>query len=75
MGFVTPDDVWFKSILKEKILGVLNSKSFSDRGYFVVKKVRKNFEDCCEGKRRIGPTLWRWVNLELWLRTFVDKGP
>jgi asparagine synthase (glutamine-hydrolysing) len=75
MGFVTPDDVWFKSILKEKILGVLNSKSFSDRGYFVVKKVREIFEDCCEGKRRIGPTLWRWVNLELWLRTFVDRGP
>ena len=75
MGFVTPDDVWFKSVLKEKILGVLNSKSFSDRGYFVAGKTREIFEDCCEGKRRIGPTIWRWVNLELWLRTFVDRGP
>jgi asparagine synthase (glutamine-hydrolysing) len=74
MGFVTPDDVWFRSFLREKILRILNSKSFLDRGYFVVKKVREIFEGCCDGKRSIGPTLWRWVNLELWFRTFIDKG-
>jgi asparagine synthase (glutamine-hydrolysing) len=75
MGFVTPDDVWFKTVLKDKVHGVLNSKSFSDRGYFVVQKVKETFEDCCEGKRSIGPTLWRWVNLELWFRTFIDRRP
>jgi len=74
MGFVTPDDVWFKSVLKEKIRSILNSKSFSDRGYFDIKKVREIFEDCCDGKRSIGPTLWRWVNLELWFRAFMDRG-
>jgi asparagine synthase (glutamine-hydrolysing) len=75
MGFVTPDDVWFRTVLKDKIRRILYSKSFADRGYFVVDKVKEVFEDCCRGKRNIGLTLWRWVNLELWFRIFVDQEP
>jgi len=75
MGFVTPDDVWFRTVLKDKIHGVLSSKSFAERGYFVVDKVKEVFEECCGGKRSIGSTLWRWVNLELWFRTFIDRKP
>jgi len=75
MGFVTPDDVWFRTVLKDKIHEVLSSKSFAERGYFVVDKVNEVFEECCGGKRSIGPTLWRWVNLELWFRTFIDRKP
>ncbi len=72
MGFVTPEDVWFKTVLKEKIKGVVSSKSFGERGYFVVDKVKEAFEDYCKGKRSISSTIWRWVNLELWFRTFID---
>jgi len=75
MGFVTPDDVWFRTVLKDKIHKVLSSKSFSDRGYFVVEKVQETFEDCCRYRRNVGPMLWRWVNLELWFRTFIDGRP
>jgi asparagine synthase (glutamine-hydrolysing) len=73
MGFVTPDDLWFRTVLKEKILNVLNSKSFAGRGYFVVDKVKELFQHCCRGKRNIALTLWRCVNTELWFRTFVDR--
>lgn len=75
MGFVTPEDAWFKTVLKEKINGILSSKSFAERGYFVLDKVKEAFTDYCKGKKSIGPTIWRWVNLELWFRTFIDRRP
>jgi len=43
MGFVTPEDIWFRTVLKDKILEIINSKSFEDRGYFNIKKIKKNF--------------------------------
>jgi asparagine synthase (glutamine-hydrolysing) len=73
MGFVTPDDLWFRTVLKDRILKVLNSKTFADRGYFVVDKVKDIFQDCYRGKKNMALTLWRCVNTELWFRTFVDR--
>jgi len=73
MGFVTPEHVWFKTVLKDKIKGVLSSKSFAERGYFVVHKVKEAFEDYYKGRTNISSTIWGWVNLELWFRTFIDR--
>lgn len=75
MGFVTPEDLWFRTVLRDPIEDILNSSSFAERGYFDVRKVNEAFENHCEGKTNIGPTIWRWVNLELWFRTFVDQRP
>jgi asparagine synthase (glutamine-hydrolysing) len=70
---VTPEDAWFKTVLKERINQILASKSFAERGYFVLDKVKEAFENYCEGKNSIGSTIWRWVSLELWFRTFIDR--
>ena len=75
MGFVTPEDIWFRTILRNQIYQIISSKSFAERGYFDVKKVKKSFNEHCEGKKNISFTIWRWVNLELWFRTFIDKEP
>jgi len=75
MGFVTPEDIWFRTILKEPIYHILNSRSFAIRGYFNVDKVMQAFDNYCKGKMNCSSTIWRWVNLELWLRIFVDKCP
>jgi len=72
MGFVTPEDIWIKTILKNQIYDILSSKSFAERGFFNVNKIKKAFEEYCQGKLNIGFLIWRWVNLELWLRTFID---
>lgn len=72
MGFVTPEDIWFRTILKEDILKIFNSKSFKKRKYFNVKKVLEEFEKHCQGKINISFAIWRWINLELWFRGFVD---
>jgi len=75
MGFVTPEADWFRTTLKDPILEIFNSKSFSERSIFNIANVHKAFQDHCNGKVDNHSMIWRCVNLELWLRTFVDKNP
>lgn len=72
MGFVTPEGVWFKTSLKNEIHEIITSKSFAERGYFDVSKVKKGFDLHCEGKINMNLVIWRYVNVELWLRAFID---
>lgn len=73
MGFVTPEAVWFRTTLREQIREIINSKSFSERGFFNIANVKKTFNDHCKGKADNHSMIWRCVNLELWLRLFIDK--
>ncbi|MEW6096096.1 MAG: asparagine synthase (glutamine-hydrolyzing) [bacterium] len=70
MGFVTPGDVWFRTVAKNKILEIFNSDSFINRGYFNVEEIKKEFERHCRGEKDLHFTIWRWINLELWLQKF-----
>ncbi len=72
MGYVTPDDVWFRGPLRKEIEYILESKSFAERGYLNVGEIKKAFGEYCSGRVNLGSTIWRWVNLELWFRTFMD---
>jgi asparagine synthase (glutamine-hydrolysing) len=73
MGFVTPESVWFRTILKDRVLDVIGSPAFRDLGYFDVNEVRKSFADHCEGRKDISFTIWRWLNLALWHRAFISQ--
>jgi asparagine synthase (glutamine-hydrolysing) len=75
MGFVTPEEIWFRTTLRNQIHQIINSKSFASRGYFDVRKVNEIFAEHCSEKRNWSLTIWRWVSLELWFRTFIDKKP
>jgi asparagine synthase (glutamine-hydrolysing) len=75
MGFVTPEDVWFRTALRDPIHQIINSKTFADRGYFDIRKVNESFRQHCAEKKNISFTIWRWVSTELWFRTFVDRRP
>ena len=75
MGFVTPEADWFKTTLRDHIREIFNSKSFSERGLFNIANVHKAFQDHCNGKADNHSMIWRCVNLELWLRMFVDQNP
>src|SRR4030043_2299674 len=72
IGFATPEETWFRTGLREWIGKIISSKSFAERGYFNVPKVKQIFLEYCEGKRNDHFLIWRWGNLELWLRTFFD---
>lgn len=72
MGFVTPEDIWFRTSAKDKIIEIISSDSFRGRKYFNVSEIKKEFEAHCKGKKNISFVIWRWINLELWLRKFID---
>lgn len=75
MGFVTPEDVWFREVLRDQVLEILDSRSFAERGYFDVEEVKKTFYRHCRGEINLSSTVWRWVNLEMWFRKFMDQRP
>lgn len=71
MGFVTPEHVWFAGDLKNWADEIINSTEFKNRGYFDHRHILKVTQDYQNQKRDIGFALWRWINLELWLREYV----
>ncbi len=73
MGFVTPENIWFRSILKDKIIDIIESNEFKNIGYFNVPEVKKKFESHCRGEKDIGFTIWRWINLFLWYEMFIKR--
>lgn len=74
IGFNTPEDVWFRTpVFKKLINDILNSKSFCDRGYVDAKKAKKLYLKHLDGKINISRDIWKWINIELWFREFIDK--
>jgi asparagine synthase (glutamine-hydrolysing) len=73
IGFATPEDQWFQSEkFTELAENILDSDSFKKREYWDEEKVKKAFEKFKKGKKRLNRTVWKWINLELWLRMFID---
>lgn len=72
IGFSTPEDTWLRTTMKGFLTKLIASESFRSRPYFDVKQVKKLFEAHTEGKRNVSNTIWRIINLELWLRQFID---
>ena len=73
IGFGTPVDDFFKN---EKIVAfskeIIYSESFKKRPYWKWENVEKMFIDHIENKKDAGNTIWKWINLEIWLREFFD---
>lgn len=73
IGFATPWESWFRTEKFQSIIsGLINSRRFKERGYLDPKKCSKAFNLHIEGKVDIAKEIWKWVNLELWFKKFVD---
>ena len=72
IGFSTPEDMWFRNELRGFILETTNSQSFLSRPYFDHDQLQRALTEHLEGKKNISNTIWRWVNIELWMRRFID---
>ncbi len=69
-GFSTPEEVWMKGDMKERILEIFASDHFGERPYWDAERVRQNYQDFLDGKAPYSSELWRIVCTELWLRQF-----
>ena len=73
IGFTTPEHEWFMK-MKNRIYGVFLSESFANRTYFNQTEVLKAFREFIEGKNDDTLVFWKMLNVELWLREFIDEG-
>ncbi|WP_033667395.1 asparagine synthase (glutamine-hydrolyzing), partial [Salinispora fenicalii] len=75
IGFTTPEDSWFQRI-KNDVYLIFASRSFGARPYFDQRAVLQAFEDYVAGRGGVETmTFWRMLNVELWLREFIDSPP
>lgn len=73
IGFGTPQDEWFRAnCFKELITEIINSKSFSNRKIINATKANELFKNHLNRKLDISKEIWKWINLELWFRKFID---
>lgn len=74
VGFATPEDEWFaEKTFKDLIGSILDSDSFRNRGIIDSEKAHKLYERQCKGEIKISKDIWKWINLEIWYRMFIDK--
>lgn len=73
MGFVTPQEVWFKEALKPMVFQILNSESFHSRPYWDARAVLQAYQQWASGSdSKIHAHIWSILSVELWLRRFID---
>ncbi|MER7073676.1 asparagine synthase-related protein [Terrabacter sp. NPDC000476] len=73
VGATTPQGEWFMR-LKNHIYGEFLSESFANRPYVDQTAVLHAFEGWIKGTNSIDSmTVWRLLNLELWLQEFFDE--
>ncbi|MGW5241930.1 asparagine synthase-related protein [Monashia sp. NPDC004114] len=75
VGATTPQRDWFLR-LKNHIYGEFLSESFANRPYFDQTAVLEAFEGWIKGTNTMdSSTIWRILNVELWLQEFFDERP
>jgi len=72
IGFATPEEKWIKE-MKNMIYDIINSESFKKRKYFNHEAILEEFDKLFKNKIKYDKVLWRILNLELWLREFIDR--
>ena len=63
---------WFRRYFKKEIFQFLNSESFRSRPFWNHKEVEGRVGQFFEGKGDNSFFIWQMINLELWMRKFID---
>jgi asparagine synthase (glutamine-hydrolysing) len=74
VGFETPQKEWFRMpLLKEFIFDLVSSANFKNRGYINKGIAVKMLNMHLAKKADYSNEIWKWLSLELWFRSFIDK--
>jgi len=74
MGFGTPQAEWFREpALKSLVENIINSESFAKREIISPDKAAMLFKRHLDRKTDISREIWKWINLELWFRYYIDR--
>jgi asparagine synthase (glutamine-hydrolysing) len=72
MGFPVPVGSWFRGQWRGMVTELVLGERASERGIFNTDAVRRVVGEHLSGRVEHTERVWALVNLELWLRTFVD---
>lgn len=73
IGFDTPMASWFKEPTFIGLIdSILQSREFQSRGYLNTEKIRRYFQIQKASGGPMSNEIWKWINLELWFRKFID---
>ncbi len=72
-GYGVPADEWFRTKdFKNYIEAMLNCPRFAQRGYFDIKQCKEKYAAHLSGAADWSKEIWKWINLEVWFRQFID---
>ena len=72
-GFAVPQDEWFRTEkFQTLVLDILQSDSFAKRGYVIPEEAIRLYKKHLVGEVNISKDIWKWINLELWFREYID---
>jgi len=74
-GFAVPLGRWFRTELRHVPRETLLDRRSLDRGFFRESRIRELIRQHETGAHDNTEKLWALIQLELWLRTFVDAKP
>ena len=72
IGFAPPQGPWLQGPMKEWAGDLLHSRAFADRPWIDAARARSTWRRFVDGNSRFGSSVWRWLSLEVWARTFLD---
>ena len=72
MGFPVPIGVWFRGAYSQVLDEYVLSNRAMERGIFNAQSVRTLVNQHQHGEANHSERLWSLVNLEIWLRRFID---
>lgn len=73
MGYSTPVDTWFRNGLAGAVRERLLTQRTRDHGVLDVDAIERKLADHESGKLDLGWQIYRWLSLEQWFRTFIDR--
>ncbi len=74
IGFDTPEDDWFREgIFTNYIQEMLNSEGFRNLKCIDADKAILLFRLHREKKINISKDIWKWINLDMWYRNFINQ--
>ena len=72
-GFAVPQDEWFRTEkFQSLVMDILQSNSFAKRGYVIPEEAICLYKKHLAGEVNISKDIWKWINLELWFREYID---
>ena len=72
-GFSNPREKWFRSQeFQNFIFELINSEKFKNRGYFDSQVANAQYKIHVNGGVDYSKEIWKWINLEIWFRKFID---